>query len=50
MKIIPLEKAHLLEMFPDKDLTFVLGENLDSYEFDLEKDKVEDIFEKYIRV
>lgn len=34
-------------MFPDKDLTFVLGEDLEEYGFNLENDRVVDIYEKY---
>jgi len=50
MKIVPMVQAHLIDFFPDKDLTFVLGEDLDQYKFDIENDRVEDIFRKYIYI
>ena len=31
MRIMPLEQAGILDQFPDKDLTFELGEDLDAY-------------------
>jgi hypothetical protein len=45
--LIPLRRAHLLEMIPDTDLTFTLHEDIDIYKFDI-NDKVTDIFEKYM--
>lgn len=50
LKIVPLEQAHLLEMIPDKDLTFVLGDDIDAYGFSIDTDRVEDIFNKYFNV
>jgi len=36
-------------MFPDGDLTFELGKDLDSYNFNME-DLVESIFRKYFAI
>ena len=49
MRIMPLQQAGVLEMFPDGDLTFELGKDLYSYEF-LMDDSVEAIFTKYFRI
>jgi len=49
MRIMPLEQAGILELFPDKDLTFELGEDIDSYQMTMD-DKVEDVFLKYFGV
>ena len=38
-----------MKYFPDKDLTFKLGSELDCYNFDL-IDSVQDIFKKYYKV
>jgi len=43
MRIMPLEQAGILELFPDKDLTFELDEDIDFYQLNMD-DKVEDIF------
>ena len=48
--IVPLELADLLHLFPDKDLTFTLGPDIDAYRFDLGTDRVLDIFKKYFEV
>lgn len=49
MRIMPLQQAGVLEMFPVGDLTFELGKDLYSYEF-LMDDSVEAIFNKYFRI
>ena len=49
IKLVPMKQAHLLDMIPDKDLTFVLGADIDAYEFTM-NDSVEDIFRKYFKV
>jgi len=46
MRIMPLEEAKILDHFPDKDLTFELGSDLDAYGFSID-DSVELIFQKY---
>ena len=46
IQLVPMEQANLLRHFPDKDLTFKLGTDLDRYNFTL-SDTVEDIFNKY---
>ena len=38
-----------MKHFPDKDLTFKLGDELDGYNFTLE-DSIQDIFNKYYSV
>ena len=43
---MPLEEAKILDYFPDKDLTFELGSDLDAYGFSID-DSVELIFKKY---
>ena len=48
INLIPLRQAHILEQFPDSDLTFDLLEDLDAYEFSM-KDRVVDVFKKYLR-
>jgi dsRNA-specific ribonuclease len=49
MRIMPLKQAGVLEMFPDADLTFELGEDLDAYGFDMD-DSVEVIFQRYFKI
>ena len=49
LRIMPLKEAGVLEMFPDADLTFELGDDLDDYEFDI-NDSVENIYSKYFNV
>lgn len=49
MRIMPLEQAGILDLFPDKDLTFELDEDIDSYQLAMD-DKVEDIFHKYFTI
>ena len=49
MRIMPLQQAHILEYFPDEDLTFELGADIDAYKFEI-NDTVEDIFGKYFHV
>ncbi len=49
MRIMPLQQAGVLDMFPEGDLTFELGKDLYSYEF-LMSDSVEAIFTKYFRI
>lgn len=46
---MPLRQANLLELFPDADLTFDLGDDLDAYGFTI-NDKVTDIYHKYFLV
>lgn len=50
ISLVPLRQAYLLEQFPNEDLTFTLGEDLNEYKFDMENDRVEDIFRKYFIV
>jgi len=49
MKIMPLKQANIIELFPDMDLTFELGEDIDCYGLTME-DSVEDIFRKYFAI
>jgi hypothetical protein len=41
-----MEQANLMRFFPDKDLTFKLGDELDCYNFTL-TDTIQEIFQKY---
>ena len=49
MRIMPLSQAGVLELIPEGDLTFLLHDQLDEYEFSKE-DTVEDIFNKYFYI
>ena len=47
IRLVPLEQAKLLQIYPDEDLTFNLcNSDLDSYGFKM-TDSVEDVFTKY---
>ena len=46
INLVPMEQAKLMHYFPDKDLTFKLGGDLDCYNFTL-NDTIQDMFEKY---
>ena len=46
IRLVPMEQAQLLQIYPDEDLTFQLSANLDAYQFSME-DSVKDIFVKY---
>ena len=48
IQLVPLQQANLLSAFPDKDLTFQLGADLDAYQFTM-NDSVRDIFAKYFQ-
>ena len=49
MRIMPLQQAGVLDMFPEGDLTFELGKDLYSYDFQMD-DSVEGIFKKYFNI
>ena len=49
MRIMPLQQAQILDLFPDKDLTFELGEDIDCYGLSI-NDTVESIFRKYFSI
>lgn len=49
MRIMPLKQAGVLDLIPDKDLTFELNYDLDAYEFGI-NDSVKAIFDKYFRI
>ena len=47
IQLVPLEQANLLhEIFPDKDLSLRLGDDLDAYGFKM-TDSVTDLYRKY---
>jgi hypothetical protein len=43
-----MEQAKLMHYFPDKDLTFKLGGDLDCYNFTL-NDTIQEMFQKYYK-
>ena len=47
--LVPMEQANLMRYFPDQDLTFKLGEDLDDYNFTLH-DTIQEIFQKYYSI
>ena len=46
IRLVPMEQANLLGIYPDEDLTFAMSSDLDSYNFSVE-DSVQDVFCKY---
>ena len=46
INLVPMEQAKLMHYFPDKDLTFKLGNDLDCYNFTL-NDTIQEMFQKY---
>ena len=48
INLVPMKQARLLEVYPDEDLTFQLGVDLDAYGFTMEDD-VSTIFDRYFK-
>ncbi len=46
IRLVPMREAKLLENIPDENLTFILDDDLDGYDFMLQ-DRVTDIYQKY---